>query len=113
MWVGKAQSAWPVESYSLDALRVSLDGLFFVSSESASPHSAALSTRQSHGIDSTVCEDNPNLHPITHVPARRAVKISTLESPIISVSPGETPASRIRVFSPSGSGFFVAKLFPP
>ena len=54
-----------------------------------------------------------NRQPITHVPARRAVRISTLESPIISVSPGATPASRITVFSPSGSGFLLAKLLPP
>src|SRR5579863_2891042 len=86
---------------------------FLLSRESASAHSDAWSTRQSDAIDSTVCEDNPNLQPMTHVPARRAVRMSTLESPIIRVSSGETAASRISALSPSGSGFLLAKLFPP
>src|SRR5579862_9252233 len=80
---------------------------------SAVAHSDATSTRQSEGIFSNVCDDNPNLQPIIHAPARRAVSTSTSESPIISVSSGATPASTISAFSPSGSGFFVAKLLPP
>jgi len=64
-------------------------------------------------MSSTVWEDMPKRQPRAQAPARRAVRISTLESPTISVSCGETSASRISVFSPSGSGFLVGKLLPP
>ena len=51
--------------------------------------------------------------PTLHRPALRAVRISTCESPTITVSSGAAPASRISVLAPSGSGFLVSKLLPP
>src|SRR6201985_2643257 len=79
----------------------------------AKGHSAGESTRQSGGTAASVCGERPKEQPILQTPALRAVMISTSESPTISVSSAVTPASRISVSRPSGSGFLVAKLLPP
>ena len=67
----------------------------------------------SGGASHNVCGANPYVTPQVAMPAFRPVRTSTDESPTIIASRAATPASLSRVFTPSGSGFFVSKLLPP
>ncbi len=82
-------------------------------------HSRALVTVISGLASASVCGARPNEQPSERAPQRRAVRTSTSESPIMTVSlepigvDMSTLASAMSVIRPSGSGFLVGKLLPP
>src|ERR1022692_1290378 len=80
---------------------------------SQSATSSMRSTRRSGAGSFSVSGWKPYVTPQDAMPALRAVCMSTLLSPIMSVRSAGMPVSRSSAATPMGSGFFKSKLLPP
>src|ERR1700722_12068437 len=75
--------------------------------------STRVSSSKSGGCAFIPSIPSPYVTPHAHVPAFRAVRTSTSESPTIIASRGAAFNSRKSVSVPIGCGFFFSKLLPP